>query len=53
MSRLAALKLWLLLLQLPLFREDGGVKQISKISSLRQKILLPQKRGLKRLAIDA
>jgi hypothetical protein len=30
-------KLWLLLLQLPPFGEDGGVKQISKISLLRQK----------------
>jgi hypothetical protein len=37
MSRLAASKLWLLLPQLPLFKKDGGIKQISKISSSRQK----------------
>jgi hypothetical protein len=30
-------KLWLLLLQLPPFGEDGVVKQISKISLLSQK----------------
>jgi hypothetical protein len=34
-------KLWLLLLQLPPFGNDGGVKQISKISFLRQSFLSP------------
>jgi hypothetical protein len=46
MSRLAASKLWLLLPQSPLFRKDGGIKQISKISSSRQKSFSHRKEAL-------
>jgi hypothetical protein len=37
-------KLWLLLSKLPLFGEDGGVEQISKISLLRPKIFFSHRK---------
>ncbi len=57
MTRSAASKLWLLLPQLPLFRKDGGIKQISKISPCAKNPSPTEKRpqtsGHQRLSVNA